>query len=106
MADSFKGHTDYVLSVAYSPDRRHIVSGSRDNTIRVWDATTGQAVAGSFQGHTDDVISVVYSPDGRHIVSGSQDEIIRVWDICNSLPGCGGSIPGAYKFCCVCYLFS
>ncbi len=31
------GHTDWVVSVAYSPDGRHIVSGSRDSTIRIWD---------------------------------------------------------------------
>ena len=32
------GHIDWVMSVAYSPDGRHIVSGSADNTIRIWDA--------------------------------------------------------------------
>jgi WD40 repeat protein len=38
----------------------HIVSGSQDNTIRVWNATTGQLVAGPFQGYTDPVWSVAY----------------------------------------------
>jgi WD40 repeat protein len=74
------GHTDWVSSVAYSPDGTHIVSGSHDKTIRVWNATTGQSVAGPFQGHTSSVSSVAYSPDGTHIVSGSRDNTIRVWN--------------------------
>jgi hypothetical protein len=49
----FQGHIFSVSSVAYSPDGTHIVSGSVDRTIRVWNATTGQSVAGSFHGHTD-----------------------------------------------------
>ena len=77
---TLQGHTSYVSSVAYSPDGRHIVSGSDDKTIRVWNATTGQCVAGPFQGHTEWVNSVAYSPDGKHIVSGSWDSTIRVWN--------------------------
>ena len=68
-----------VWSVAFSPDGRHIVSGSSDHTIQVWDAQTGAQV-GKLQGHTDSVRSVAFSPDGRHIVSGSADHTIRVWD--------------------------
>ncbi len=69
-----------VQSVAFSPDGHHIVSGSRDRTIRVWDATTGETVAGPFTGHTDSVQSVAFSPDGHYIVSGSRDRTIRVWN--------------------------
>jgi WD40 repeat protein len=38
------GHSDWVLSVAYSPDGKHIVTGSRDNTVKVWDSQTGKEV--------------------------------------------------------------
>jgi WD40 repeat protein len=69
-----------VTSVAYSPDGRHIISGSTDNTIRIWDAETGAAVGGPLQGHTDVVRSVACSPNGRHIISGSDDMTIRIWD--------------------------
>src|SRR6266566_4537833 len=71
---------DAVLSVAFSPDCQHIVSGSEDQTIRVWDAVTGETVAGPFTGHTGSVNSVAFSPDGQHIVSGSEDGTILVWD--------------------------
>src|SRR6202021_2948435 len=75
-----QGHDDWVTSVAFSPDGKHIASGSYDKTIRVWDAETGQIVSGPFTGHDHPVISVAFSPDGKHIASGSQDKTIRVWD--------------------------
>ena len=39
------GHSGEVNSVAYSPDGKHIVSGSDDNTVRVWDSQTGKEVS-------------------------------------------------------------
>ena len=79
MAGPFQGHTDCILSVAYSPDGNHIVSGSEDKTIRVWDPHSGQCIAGPFQGHTGPITSIAYSPDGSCIVSGSEDLTIKVW---------------------------
>jgi len=69
-----------VRSVAYSPDGQHIISGSEDSTIRIWDAETGAPVGNPLEGHIGLVESVAYSPDGRHIISGSFDRTIRIWD--------------------------
>jgi WD40 repeat protein len=70
-----------VRSVAFSPDGQHIVSGSEDGSIRVWNAKTGETAAGPFTGHTGWVSSVAFSPDGQHIVSGSDDRSIRVLNV-------------------------
>ena len=53
-----QGHTEYVTSVAFSPDGTRIVSGSVDKTVRVWDADRGVEIGSPLQGHTDWVRSV------------------------------------------------
>ena len=73
-------HDDVVTSVAFSPNGRHVVSGSWDKTVRVWDVQTGQSVMDPLKGHNRCVTSVAFSPDGRYIVSGSHDKTVRVWD--------------------------
>ncbi|KAF4616714.1 hypothetical protein D9613_008834 [Agrocybe pediades] len=75
-----KGHTNHVLSVAFSPDSQNIVSGSYDKTVRIWDACTHEQVGDPLEGHTDWVRSVAYSPDGKQIASGSWDHTICIWD--------------------------
>ena len=72
------GHEHDVISVAFSPDGKLIVSGSGDNTARLWDIE-GNPVGQPFQGHEDDVKSVAFSPDGKFIVSGSGDGTVRLW---------------------------
>ncbi|EGN94771.1 hypothetical protein SERLA73DRAFT_162851 [Serpula lacrymans var. lacrymans S7.3] len=69
-----------VRSVGFSPDGKKVVSGSRDKTVRIWDATSGQLVADPLEGHTSDVTSVGFSPDGTKVVSGSLDCTVRIWD--------------------------
>jgi WD40 repeat protein len=70
-------HGGRVTSVAFSPDGERVVSGSFDDTVRVWEAATGEEVARMT--HDGLVYSVAFSPDGEMVVSGSQDGTVRVW---------------------------
>jgi WD40 repeat protein len=66
--------------VTFSPDGRHLASGSQDQTVRLWDVNTGQCLK-TLAGHTNWVSSVAFSPDGRLLASGSNDQTVRLWDI-------------------------
>ncbi|KIK66981.1 hypothetical protein GYMLUDRAFT_915410 [Collybiopsis luxurians FD-317 M1] len=80
IGEPLQGHTDWVQSVAFSPDGKRIVSGSGDETVRIWNAETGTPIGEPLQGHTDWVRSVAFSPDGKRIVSGSGDKTVRIWN--------------------------
>jgi len=73
--NTLNGHSDWVLSVAFSPDGTRIVSGSKDNTLRLWDAVSGAGL-NTLNGHSNWVLSVAFSLDGTRIVSGSNDNTL------------------------------
>ncbi|CAI7600497.1 unnamed protein product [Penicillium discolor] len=70
-----RGHSDAILSLAFSPDNRQLVSGSFDLTVKIWDTTTGD-LQETLVGHTSLVYTVAFSPDGKQIVSGSNGAVI------------------------------
>src|SRR5262245_61924688 len=59
-------------------DGQQLASGSRDQTVRLWEASSGQ-VLHTLEGHQDSVQSVAWSPDGRQLASGSNDGDWRIW---------------------------
>ncbi|TFK20468.1 WD40 repeat-like protein [Coprinopsis marcescibilis] len=75
-----KGHTRSVQSVSISRDGFRIVSGSRDKTIRIWDAIKGSSIGEAIKGHRAEINSVAFSADGRRVFSASNDGTIAMWD--------------------------
>ena len=73
------GHSNEVTTVAVSPDDRHVISGSADKTMKLWDLRTGNELA-TFRGHTAGIQSVAFSSDGRFVASGSRDHSVRLWN--------------------------
>ncbi|KIM20643.1 hypothetical protein M408DRAFT_43587, partial [Serendipita vermifera MAFF 305830] len=62
------GHTNQVNCVAFSPDGTRVVSGSYDETLRLWDGVTGASIGDPMEGHTSYVSCVAFSPDGTRVV--------------------------------------
>ena len=76
---TLKGHLNVVSSVAYSPDGKHIVSSSWDETIKIWNTESGICLK-TIEVGPDCVDSVTYSPDGKRIVTGLCYGSIKIWD--------------------------
>jgi WD40 repeat protein len=74
------GHSHRVESVAFSRDGKTLASGSEDNTIKLWDVSSGTELR-TLTGHSSSVNSVSFSPLGKTLASGSGDHTIKLWDV-------------------------
>ena len=70
-------------AVSVVADGRHLLSGSRDRTLRLWDSETGSVVR-TFAGHENAVSSVSVSTDGHYALSGSDDGTVKYWNLATS----------------------
>ncbi|MCY6494585.1 beta-propeller domain-containing protein [Leptolyngbya sp. GGD] len=92
------GHTAWVNGVAVTPNGRYILSASWDNTVKVWELSTGKEVR-TLTGHTNSVMDVAVTSDGRYILSASSDNTVKVWELStgkevHSLTGHTDSVKG------------
>ncbi len=74
-----------VESIRYSADGRCFASGDRHGTVRIYDATSLEAIATieSAQGRVNDL---AFSPDGRTLATAGQDGTLRFWDLATTEP--------------------
>jgi WD40 repeat protein/serine/threonine protein kinase/tetratricopeptide (TPR) repeat protein len=89
---TLQGHTDAVMSFAFSPDSTTLATGSADQTVKFWDlrtqklqATLGPAIVAAVVGGS--VSSIAFSPDGKTLATGSQFNRARLWDIATQHEG-------------------
>ncbi|ORX57385.1 WD40 repeat-like protein [Hesseltinella vesiculosa] len=77
------GHVGSVRAITAHGNT--LVSGSYDNTVGVWDLSTGRLVH-RMEGHSQKVYTVVIDPDRGRCISGSMDGTVRIWDLATGQP--------------------
>jgi WD40 repeat protein len=73
------GNVFGISCAAFTRDGTRVVTGSADNTAKVWDVSTGHLVT-SMEGHRLPVNCVAFSSDGNLVVTASGDAVTRIWD--------------------------
>uniref|UniRef100_A0AAR2LV34 WDR5-like beta-propeller domain-containing protein n=1 Tax=Pygocentrus nattereri TaxID=42514 RepID=A0AAR2LV34_PYGNA len=76
---TLKGHSNYVFCCNFNPQSNLVVSGSFDESVRIWDVKTGKCLK-TLPAHSDPVSAVHFNRDGSLIVSSSYDGLCRMWD--------------------------
>ena len=85
LQQTYRGHNNWVISLACSPDGKFIASGSFDKTVQAWEVATGRQVV-IYRGHSDRICSVAWSPDGSYIASASYDRTVQIWEASTGRP--------------------
>lgn len=82
---TYRQHSGFVEDAAWSPDGKRIASASGDQTVQIWDASTGTHLF-TYRHHSDYVRAVAWSPHRQYIASGSWDDTVQIWDATNGSP--------------------
>ncbi|MBD2543659.1 WD40 repeat domain-containing protein [Planktothricoides raciborskii] len=77
---TLKGHSGIVSSLAITPDGEKLITASWDNTIKIWNLTSGELLH-TLKDHADDVECVAITPDGQTLLSAGWDSTIKIWDL-------------------------
>jgi WD40 repeat protein len=80
-----RGHRGRVNALVFSPDGRHLLTGSDDTTARIWNARTG-ALERTVSAHQGVVGSVSYSKDGARFATAGSDGTVALWRVAGGEP--------------------
>ena len=69
-----------VVSADFSPDDQRIVTASWDDSAKIWDANSGQAIMKLAGEHKGNVNGATFSPSGQHVLTCSDDQTARLWN--------------------------
>jgi WD40 repeat protein len=73
-------HANSVFTLRYTPDKKFLLSGSRDARLKMWDATNNYSQAAEVVAHMFAINHLAFSRDNKHFVTCSMDKSIKVWD--------------------------
>ncbi|HAN77705.1 MAG TPA: hypothetical protein DCQ31_08000 [Bacteroidales bacterium] len=74
-----EGHNNPVTALSLNNSADYLISGSADNTIKLWNTKTGRLIR-TFSGHSNIVNAVSFTPDESMLVSASADKSLILWD--------------------------
>jgi len=79
---TIKDHSNWVIAVAFHPNGSLFASGSRDDTIKLYDSpsSSGKCIR-TLKGHSKSVYSLSFNVDGSLLASGSSDNTIKIWEV-------------------------
>jgi len=82
---TLQGHSGWVTGLAFTPDGRRLVSGSWDQTVKMWDVSTGLP-AGMVSNNIHYVQALASSRDGRWIAAENSADSVTIWDTATGQP--------------------
>jgi WD40 repeat protein len=78
-SDIARHHTSYMYCITFSGDGQLVASGSEDETVKIWDTSTGECLI-TFRDHRSLVFGVVFSPDSTLCASWEFNDVVQVWN--------------------------
>lgn len=78
----YRGHREWVSTLSWLPDGRHIVSGSADGTVQLWESESGKNML-TYDGHSLEVTALAWSPDEQFFLCQSLGSV-EIWEACSN----------------------